>query len=412
MSLYPAIKGEMGDWTYFLSSVAIKDAVKHFHFAHEIVPYSDLDQIVQRELSSRSKQIASYLKNNQQRLFGALTVAVYGGQPRFSAITLEASSVLPSLEGRIGVLGFDGDEQYYVLDGQHRLAAMKDLAKEDSESEALKDDVSILLVAHKQDNDGIQRARRLFTNLNRYAGKTSKTVNIVLDEDDPYAIITRYLIRDNIFLKRLTKIAKSSGSKSLATGESLSGKPDKKYLFTITTFYECNKALLNGRAPDSFMEKQLRPSDEDLETGYKSILESWNGLFTEVPFLRACKEAGDDLDLMSERSPDGGHVLARPIGIKSFCYAVGNLPPGEDSWKLAGQISDERAQIEDSPWVDLMWRRDGKMFYGKDRVNSAISLWEAFLGLDVDADKVEADWLNIVDPERNSGITLDGILSQ
>ncbi len=409
MSLYPAIKGEMGDWTYYLSSVSMKEAVKHFRFAHEIVAYSELDQIIQRELSSRSRQIRSYLQSNNQRLFGALTIAVYGGQPRFSPISLEASTLIRNLDGRLGVLGFDGDEQYYVLDGQHRLAAMKDLAEGDPESDVMKDEISILLVAHKRDAEGIQRARRLFTNLNRYAAKTSKTVNIVLDEDDPYAIITRDLLRDQSYLKRLTKVTKGTTIKTLATGESLSATSDKTYLFTITTFYECNKALLNGRAPESFDENQLRPPDVDLEVGYEAIRKSWEGLFRSVDFLRGCKDSGEDLDLSKERSIEGGQVLARPIGIRSFCEAVGKMDPVDATWDNANVVVNRVAQIDSMPWVDLIWKRDGKMMFGKDRTNTATGLWKHLLGIAIDQNKVEADWLSFVDPDRTKAISLEMI---
>ena len=304
------------------------------------------------------------------------------------------------------MLGFDGDEQYYVLDGEHRLAAMKDIAESNPDSEVLKDEISILLVAHKRDSGGIQRARRLFTNLNRYAAKTSKTVNIVLDEDDPYAIITRDLLRDQPYLKRLTKVTKGTSSKTLATGESLSATGDKSYLFTITTFYECNKALLNGREPKSFGEKQLRPPDLDLETGYEAIQKSWEGLFSAVDFLRDCKDAKAHLDLSDERSVEGGNILARPIGIRSFCEAVGEMSPGNVTWKQASKAASRVSQINSMPWVDLIWKRDGKMMFGKDRTNAATGLWKYLLGLDVDQTRVEADWLALVDPGRTKGMTL------
>lgn len=409
--LYPAIKGEMGDWTYYLTSLSMKEAVRHFKFAHEIVPFSDLDQIIQRELSSRSNRIKGYLESNNQRLFGALTVAVYGGQPQFSSITIEASAVLRHLEGRIGVLTFDGEEQYYVLDGQHRLAAMKDLAGEEPESPALKDEISVLLVAHNRDSEGIQRARRLFTNLNRYAAKTSKTVNIVLDEDDGFSIITRNLLRDIPFLKRFTKVTKSTGSKSLATGESLSGSADKSYLFTINTFYECNKGLLGSATPESFNEKQLRPPDEDLETAFEALAAKWNNLFLHVDFLGTCKSSAS-LDLLEQRALQGGHVLARPIGIRSFCEAVGGMEPSDATWAKVKSVAQEFSEISKEPWVDLLWKRDGKMLFGKDRTNAAVGLWRFLLGASVDRYRVESNWLAIVDPDRTRGVSLEDLIHE
>src|SRR4051794_7348751 len=115
----------MGSWEYHICRMRFTEAVEYLKFAEQVKPYEDLDTLLQRELSKRAEDIALYLDNNEERFFGSLIVAVYGGSPKFSPIEIEGAPLLGSRLGSVGVLNFDGKERYYVLDGQHRLAAMQ-----------------------------------------------------------------------------------------------------------------------------------------------------------------------------------------------------------------------------------------------------------------------------------------------
>ena len=126
---FPCVIGTMGDWTYYATVMGISELVRYVKFAEEVCPNRDLDLMIQREVGARSKQIAQYLRMNDQRFFGSLIVAAYNGQPRFIPIAFEDAPLLSQLGGKVGILQFDGSEQYYAVDGQHRLAAMKEVAR-------------------------------------------------------------------------------------------------------------------------------------------------------------------------------------------------------------------------------------------------------------------------------------------
>ena len=136
---FPCVRGTMGDWTYYVTVMGIADLVKYVHFAEEVSPNQDLDTMIQREVSDRSKVIAEYLRRNEQRFFGSLIVAAYDGQPRFRQIKL----------------------------------------------------------CHDKDKIGLTRARRLFTTVNRYAKKPSSATHTAMSEDNGVAIVTRRLIREH-----------------------------------------------------------------------------------------------------------------------------------------------------------------------------------------------------------------------
>src|SRR5438067_4975962 len=128
---FPCVQAGMGDWTYYVTVMSVADIVRHIKYAEEVCPNSDLDMMIQREVSNRSKQIAEYLRTQPQRFFGSLIVAAYDGQPKFLPIGFPEAPLLSQLEGKIGILQFDGSEQYYAVDGQHRLAALKDVMSQD-----------------------------------------------------------------------------------------------------------------------------------------------------------------------------------------------------------------------------------------------------------------------------------------
>ena len=120
---FPCVQGTMGDWTYYVTVMGVNDLVREVKFAEEVSPNQDLDSMIQREVSNRAKEIADYLRTNEQRFFGSLIVAAYDGQPRF--LPIKFGEPLFRENGQVGVLQFDGTEQYYALDGQHRLAAYR-----------------------------------------------------------------------------------------------------------------------------------------------------------------------------------------------------------------------------------------------------------------------------------------------
>jgi hypothetical protein len=50
-----------------------------------------------------------------------LVVAVWDGEPQYRSLSIEdPDGMLQGLDREFGVLTFDGTQQYFVLDGQHR----------------------------------------------------------------------------------------------------------------------------------------------------------------------------------------------------------------------------------------------------------------------------------------------------
>jgi DNA sulfur modification protein DndB len=373
--------------------MGVADLVRYVQFAEQVWPNNDLDSLLQRELTNRAKEIADYLRTNEQRFFGSLIVAALDGQPRFRPISF--GEPLFASEDRVGVLQFDGTEQYYALDGQHRLASFQIELKR--EPDRYKDDqVSTIVICHTKDGEGLARARRLFTTVNRYAKKTSPATHTAMSEDDGVALITRRLIREHpLFKHRIKVMVLKNGKQILATGNAMSAA-DRQYLMAIETFRKCNKDLLPAQLEVEFRKEQQIPSFENLEEAFTGISGLWDKMIEAVD---PWKELFDPQTTVEKyRTSAGGHILVRPIGITAFVGAVSTSPSVltvEHIRAVVSQFNDLGA----SPWNGVLWNSSTKkMTVTVQAERLARRLWKYLLGLDEDKDKLTNDWRAMVEP--------------
>jgi DNA sulfur modification protein DndB len=402
---FPCVRGTMGDWTYYVTVMGVAELVRYVRFAEEVSPNPDLDSMIQREVSDRAKEIANYLRTNSQRFFGSLIVAAYDGQPRFLPIKFGDLPLLSQIEDRVGVLQFDGTEQYYALDGQHRLAAFKiELEREPLRYEA--DQISMIVICHTKDEAGLTRARRLFTTVNRYAKKTSPATHTAMSEDNGVAIITRRLIRTHPLFKRRIKVmvVGKNGKQKLASGNAMS-TADRAYLMAIETFRKCNQHLLQPKLAVEFAKEQQIPSFESLEEAFSSISDLWNKMIKAVdPWTELLDGAAT---VEKHRRSDGGHVLVRPIGITAFVGAFATAPSTMTIRHVRNVVSKFQ-DLDSAPWRGVLWNSSTKtMTVTVEAEKLARRLWRYLLGLDEDKEKLTRDWRAMVAPgNAGSGLRL------
>jgi DNA sulfur modification protein DndB len=357
------------------------ELANYVSFAEEIFPKNDLDQIMQREITERSSDIAEYLRNNDQRFMGALIVAAVGGEPKFVPISFSDDNIYTFAENKLGFLRFDGTEKYYALDGQHRLAAIREVLNSDSERFG-KDEISLILVWHENNQDGIKRARRLFTTVNRYAKKTSRAEDLVFDEDNPVDIYTRRLVREHAFFKQRTKISNlvRSGEFRLSQSESL--KPensyDRNFLLSILTLRRCNEILL-----EEFLrtrtQKQVLPDFDTLEEGFSILNERWTVLLDKINVWKTLRDDSDK-DLGPFRRKDGGNTLVRPIAIIAFLTGASRLFDARGPVDNISKVSEFLDDLTAFPWRGLLWKKDqGGMHDGQTRRNAAAAIYSYYL---------------------------------
>lgn len=255
----PSLKGIIGDWSYYTCLMTFKEIGERISFANEVYQSKKLNDLIQREvIPKRKNEIADYIQNQEQRFFNAMTVGVFGGEPKWFEFSVEDQRLAIPIEkqGVLGNLYLNGEELLFPIDGQHRLAGIKELiTREKEDSELLKEEIPVIFVGHERSDEGFKRIRRLFTTLNRYAKPVSPKDAIALDEDDIAAICSRQLIESHHLFE--------DNRISLNMGSSIS-RYDKSSFTNINTLYRANsmaiQTYLNLYSPTKWrVFKRQRP---------------------------------------------------------------------------------------------------------------------------------------------------------
>lgn len=146
---------------------------------------------------------------------------------------------------------------FLINDGQHRKAAIEAAIAED---ESLKEE-TISIVLYK--DQGLQRSQQMFTDLNKHAVTTSKSLNTLYESKDPVALITKNVVNSISFLRKYTDKEKDNLSKYSSKIASFRVKQSMPYEFKVNyarirawEFYnECGKRDL-----DCYLLQTLPPN--------------------------------------------------------------------------------------------------------------------------------------------------------
>ena len=116
MQAYPALKAHMGDWTYYIVKMRMREVAAEVKFGSQVHNDYTLDQAIQRTIkeSRVKKDIVTYLRGRTDRFFASLVVAAVGGSPKFFPVSVaddpqfEFFADEPSIDQSFGVLRFSG----------------------------------------------------------------------------------------------------------------------------------------------------------------------------------------------------------------------------------------------------------------------------------------------------------------
>lgn len=392
MNLYPALKCTMGSWDYYVLKMSARELSANVKYASEVYEDRTLDEAIQRALNETrvKRDIVTYLKRQEDRFFSALVVAALDGNPKFYPVQITANDQFQifadddKLNDSFGVLRFDGTQKYYALDGQHRLAAIKTaLDKNDPLSAGAPndlgdDELSVVVVVPREEDRTLfmRKYRRLFSALNRYAKPTDQATNIIMDEDDVFAIMTRRLLTDHEFF---SSSGRQMESRKIKTDKGKNLRESETYFTSIETLYELNQKLLfskerenkgwdaAGEGEDLNTFKRFRPDEEYTDALYDELVVYWEALIAEIPDLRADPPTmrnhsrADD-----EVGGDADNLLFWPIGqellagvtrqlINRFFTNNAGLPANPENVRKAlkglGQVDWE---LHHAPWRFLL----------------------------------------------------------
>lgn len=352
----PALRGMMGDWVYYCCLMDLPTLAARVTYADVLHNSERLSTMIQRELNTkRSRQIAEYLTTRPDRLFNALVVATYGGEPTWHALTNvhkkgraeELNRLTDDAMMSVGFLTLRGDEKLFALDGQHRLSGIKRAV--DAPADGHRDEVPVMFVGHEETAQGLRRTRRLFTTLNKTAKPVTKFETIALDEDDVMALTVRWLIDENPDLFGGERIA-FVGSSNMPQGNFAS-------LTTIVNLYDIllawyTKAETPLRTTSAKLKKS-RPEDQQLAAYYALARQLFEVLREGFPELREFFSATDTEPVVRRyrnRSP-----LFRPAGLHVFATIVAHLTQEMSLSAAVAETAKLPRSLDSRPFAGLMW---------------------------------------------------------
>ncbi len=352
----PAIRSKMGIWFYYVSSLSFENVAQYVSPIDDELHHSELlSGMIQRSITSNFKSIANYLETQEERFFNSLILAVYNGQPKWNEIRTQDENGEDNYN--LGIITLTDDVKIFPVDGQHRVAGIKKAIEDNPEMKLER--VPVIFIGHSTDEIGMQRTRRMFSTLNRYAKPVSLRDIIALDEDDVVAIASRNLI-DNTDLFVADRILDSK-NKSIPDSNTMA-------LTSIITYYECNKELLwlyikdievvgleekpiRGRAKINEYIRH-RPADEIISIFTQECKDFWEAIVNKCPEI---KESNTTVGRY--RDNNGGFLFFRPIALFPFAKAAVRIKLHHDKSynQIIESIPNELLWIQNRLWRKIIW---------------------------------------------------------
>src|SRR5437667_2726153 len=217
----PAIRGTMGGRQYYTISVSLAEVPRLFKFNdwEQCTPELRAQRVLNK---SRVPGIAKYILDNEDGyLFSSIT-ASYSSDVKF--VSSDGNSDLGTLEMELE------NVEFIINDGQHRCAAIAAALKENPGLG--KDKISALLFS----TENLERLQQMFSDLNKFAHKTSKSLDILYDHRDNLSALTMDVSEQvDVFRGMIDK-------------EKITIPLRSPKLFTLSTLYDANEELVGETA--------------------------------------------------------------------------------------------------------------------------------------------------------------------
>lgn len=247
--VFPAVKGFQAKHEYYISMLPLGIIPKLFQFTGDGLPAEVRSQRVLNR--TRIPEIRDYILNNSDNyVFSSLTVSVDGGM-EFTPVSQE--------DPYIGHVLIAMNARFLVNDGQHRCAAIEEaIQKQPSLAE---EHISVVFYH----DEGLQRAQQMFSDLNRYAIRTTKSINILYNSREEPSVIAKKVVQSVDVFRGQTEMERTTISNR------------SKALFTLSAICMATETLLDGI---------------DLPTEEKASLacEFWSAVASHIPEWNAVKQ--------------------------------------------------------------------------------------------------------------------------
>lgn len=304
---FPAMRGTMGGRQYYATVLSLAEVPRLFKFNdwEQCTPELRAQRVLNK---SRVPDIAKYILDNEDGYLFSSIAASYSSEVNF--IPSDTNPDIGTLEMELENI------EFIINDGQHRCAAIATALKENPAIG--KDRISVLLFA----TENLERLQQMFSDLNRFAHKTSKSLDILYDHRDNLSALTMDVSEE-------VEVFKGMIDKEKITIPLRSPK-----LFTLATLYDANEELLGDQVDKRGSKDYARKSS--------LAVEYWTDMAKVIPDWRKVKDGDLKAPELRQEKINTHAVVMRALG------GVGKVLlaeyPQEWSQKLA-------------PLRDVDWRK-------------------------------------------------------
>jgi DNA sulfur modification protein DndB len=276
---FPVMRGSIGRRQYYSLLIPLSEIPHLFKFNDWAECPPDLR--AQRVLNkAKIPEIAKYILDNEDGyLFSSITASY-----------LCPVNFIPSAENpEIGTLEMELENVEFVInDGQHRCAAIAAALKENP---ALgKEKISVLLF----ETENLERLQQMFSDLNRFVQKTSKSLGSLYDRRDNLSTLTMEVAeRVDVFRGTVDK-------------EKVTIPLRSPKLFTIAALYEANEELLGKK-----IDRKGTPAYAEL---LKTAVEYWTELSKIIDDWRKVKNGELTASELRQDKINTHAVVLRALG--------------------------------------------------------------------------------------------------
>jgi len=251
----------------------------------------------------------------------------------------------------MGTLQVDMNASFFINDGQHRRAGIIEAMKENPE--LARESISVVIYP----DEGLERANQMFADLNRYAQKPTKSLNVLYDARDPLSLATSEMMKRIEIFDFFTDRDRVS----------LAGKSPK--LFTLGSLYEANKYLLK------INRRKLREFSEE-DKGI--IIAYWTKVVENMPiWARARRGELKTWELREE------YICTHSVIIQALGLVGSYLLEGSD-WPADLQALQGIDWRRDNPeWKGVVISANGRVVNSKPVVKLSAILIRRKMGLGI-----------------------------
>lgn len=273
----PALKGHMGNVDYFVITLPFGTADRYIITTDPNLPPEHRQN--RKPTKARYREISLYIRNNPDDYrFSAITCTY--GKEGTKAPMKWAPAQPDGLASTIGILTLDQRDPLVIVDGQHRLGAIQDAIEEDPSLR--EESITIVLFPYLS----VQAAQQLFSDLNRTAKKTTKSLDILFDNRD---IVNR-------IVQQLVQRVSTFGEK--VNLEDASVPTNSGQMFTLASIYQATKPIRTAAEAMG-----LLPDGNDSDNEQQSVeflVDVWEFIASQFPEWN--QVAAGEMDIREHRS--------------------------------------------------------------------------------------------------------------